>query len=339
MEIEIIAPVNGIILDEPIADIVFKGMTLYPKGGFYGLDVSKNPLLQSELGNQALRDLSQHTLCYYKGTLGYFLEKFGDDETYKLFNTIYDTIGEIFEMMWVIDDSCAAIENCYFIFQSEVTSYYSFQREYYADGQLGLKKIDEGSIIKSQKTISNFNAWFPVDKSALKYDYSKTKFFGNTAVMTPSYSTQKYTHNRIFRAMLTLRSARKEAFLPIRISYYVMVLECLFNTGKDEITHKISERTAQYLGGSISNKQDIFKKVKEAYNIRSKFVHGQTLSKSEHTYEKLVKTSEIIDSFLREILKRVFRDKKRFDFFLQDNTKLDKYFNEILFQDNPKFEK
>jgi hypothetical protein len=67
----------------------------------------------------------------------------------------------------------------------------------------------------------------------------------------------------------------------------LMLWLCAFG-GPEEPTHKVSERTAFYLGGDNETKIKNYELMKEAYDIRSKFVHGQELDKKYKLREPLV---------------------------------------------------
>ncbi|GAB3336536.1 hypothetical protein GCM10027299_46690 [Larkinella ripae] len=83
---------------------------------------------------------------------------------------------------------------------------------------------------------------------------------------------------RISRSILFLQQARATTFLPLKIAFYIQLLECLFSANDNvEINHKIAERVAWYLGGEGTEKVTNYDFVREMYGIRSKFVHGQML--------------------------------------------------------------
>ena len=85
------------------------------------------------------------------------------------------------------------------------------------------------------------------------------------------------SQNRIDRAIVFLSLARGNSYLPLKISFYIAILESLFTTDNNEVTHKVTERVVFYLEGSGTEKRSNFDLVKKAYGIRSKFVHGQKM--------------------------------------------------------------
>ncbi|HHT7066894.1 HEPN domain-containing protein [Bacillus thuringiensis] len=127
---------------------------------------------------------------------------------------------------------------------------------------------------------------------------------------------------RMMRAMYFTVGARSSAVMPRKIVNYCNALECLFTTGKSEVSHKIAERVAIMLGTSVESKKDLFQLVKKAYNFRSEMVHGQALKAKE---EDLVIVSKGLDDVLRKLIVA------NHDVFSKDNNEMDDFFLDLLF--------
>lgn len=122
--------------------------------------------------------------------------------------------------------------------------------------------------------------------------------------------------NRLERCFNFLSNARENPYLPLKIALYMSAFETLFATPEDkaEINHKISTRTAQYLSGDLAERKAITKKIKDAYNIRSTFFHGQAQSSKLADIAKIGVHSVIVDELLRKVLKKVIlQDGERFN--------------------------
>lgn len=103
--------------------------------------------------------------------------------------------------------------------------------------------------------------------------------------------------NRVERALSFLSTARSSAHIPQKITHYMSILECLFTTNELQIVRKISSRVSHYL-----NDTEVKKTLSEAYNIRSRFVHGDAIKKPHSVLcEIVIKTDDII----RRVLTRV----------------------------------
>lgn len=136
------------------------------------------------------------------------------------------------------------------------------------------------------------------------------------------------TTNRIHRAYLFLNIARSNSFLPLKISFLIGVLETLFTTDKTEVTHKVSERVSFYLSENL-NKIKTFELIKECYNIRSGFVHGQKLSK-KYDHKLLSIKSNELDNLIRILFNKILNFDS--DIFLENDNNLNYYFKKLIFE-------
>ena len=59
---------------------------------------------------------------------------------------------------------------------------------------------------------------------------------------------------------------------------YMIAFESLYLKDNKELSYKLSIRVACFLGKDKNEKEQIFKEIKKAYNIRSKMVHGRTFN-------------------------------------------------------------
>lgn len=122
--------------------------------------------------------------------------------------------------------------------------------------------------------------------------------------------------------------------MPLKIAMYIPLLETLFSTDETtEITHKISERIAIYLGGTTQQKIENYKLIQSAYSIRSNLLHSSKLStdsKPERNHSLLQTQQEIykeLDTCVCTILVKIIqKDSKLFD----GKTDLNIYFSGLL---------
>lgn len=153
-------------------------------------------------------------------------------------------------------------------------------------------------------------------------------------IETPRFNQHRYNDtNRITRAISFLQLARTQSFLPIKISFYTAILECLFTTDSQEVSHKVGERTSYYLGDN--DKYDTYKNVKLAYGLRSKFFHGQRLENKISDLDKQKELSKTIDDIIRRVLTKIIMvDSKK---FLEEDY-LEAFLNSLLFASNKPIE-
>jgi len=125
-----------------------------------------------------------------------------------------------------------------------------------------------------------------------------------------------------------LQSARSNPDIAVKIVDYCTCFEALFSTSNAELSHHLSERIAFFLGNSLDERRDIFNKIKEAYGIRSRIIHGDLLSQSK--IDKLYIISETCDDLLRKILFKIFKDEELSKLFTAPPSHLDDYFLNII---------
>ncbi len=132
--------------------------------------------------------------------------------------------------------------------------------------------------------------------------------------------------NRIHRAFNFLTLARINSFLPQKIMFYISCCESLFSTDPNEITHKVSERIACYIGNDFKDKIEIFDLVKKCYSTRSKYIHGQKLDSKD-----LSETSFKIDSEIRKLFIKIIYDKDYLDNQNKNPDDFEKWLKNLIF--------
>jgi len=225
-------------------------------------------------------------------------------------------LRDFFNYLWFIKDcSCHFSELIVYGEDTEsglllaAPEQYSMADGTFEDQVFSKDEIDRVfSIIKSAATL--FNSSAPINLPAALP--KGPGIFTTPASLNKSY---KYT-TRIERALGFLKIARSTLVLPLKIGMYVALLEALFSGKNDmEISHKLTERVTLYLGESTEDRLSIWKSVKSAYNIRSKFLHGVTMEeannplKDHNTLEGQIQVSKNIDEIVRRIMNKVIADK------------------------------
>lgn len=81
-------------------------------------------------------------------------------------------------------------------------------------------------------------------------------------------------HPRISRAIYLIDAARGQSDIAIKVSHYCSAFESLFSTSQAELAHQLSERLSCFLYETVEERLKHYRKVKAAYGLRSKVVHG-----------------------------------------------------------------
>jgi hypothetical protein len=126
--------------------------------------------------------------------------------------------------------------------------------------------------------------------------------------------------NNLQRAIYFLSTVRGVPFLPLKISFYMPLLESLFSCGeKYHVLKKVSKRVAHYIAKQDDERNEIIGTISEAYDIRSRFLHGETLDSDETKLEYLKQLSNRIDKVVRAALTKVIMEDSQS--FLQPDPK------------------
>jgi hypothetical protein len=131
---------------------------------------------------------------------------------------------------------------------------------------------------------------------------------------------------RIQRAFILLNIARTNYFLPMKIAFYINVLECLLLDVDAELSLRLRLYTSILLGKNKEEKLDIMSIVNKAYTVRSKFFHGSTIPL---TQEKLELLSFQLDDVTRRVLIKSLNINEIIN--AKDNNKRNDYFKSIMF--------
>lgn len=133
---------------------------------------------------------------------------------------------------------------------------------------------------------------------------------------------------RLARALNFLQISRSYHDLGLKIANYCTAFECLFSTATTELTYRLSERIAFFLGKTTEDRKDIFNVIKKAYAFRSSVVHGDVIKK----VNELGEVSEKMDDCLRKTLTKIFEEDDIDEILTKTNNDIDNYFNDLIFK-------
>jgi hypothetical protein len=140
-----------------------------------------------------------------------------------------------------------------------------------------------------------------------------------------------YDLSRTSRAILFLRSIRFSDEPIVKITYHMAMYECLFLTSNQDVCENLKQRVSIFIGGSRKEKDSIQYYISQAYNIRSRYMHGDTVSL---TVEEINKFSLKIDELTRTILRKILYMKDNHMFTRSETTtskeEFDQYFVDMI---------
>ena len=225
-------------------------------------------------------------------------------------------IKSLFKSAWVLFDHNMDCESA-FLFHFidgqlvKCTSNFLAQRSTRADCSINEISIEIDSLREWERIHHKINTYFHTKES------SDLRFF-----MEKGYC-------RSGRALQFIESARNSRNIGFKIAHYISAFEALFSTSPTELAHKLSERVAYLLGAYGYSKIEVFQNMKAAYEMRSKLVHGDSIS--DKKIDGMSRLSICCDNYLRKIMQLLFSEidlKKEIDVA---PNKLDNYFEQMLF--------
>ena len=247
----------------------------------------------------------------YEGT-----EKFLKGHTnLESLNFILLWIDDFLKNSWLHKDNCITCDIGYLIdfSKKEVTEASSLRLQY----MLTMADGDICDVTLSKKDLTEISDIHDkLETYLFKKDSGSTKF-----MLEKNFS-------RIGRALLFVKQAREARNLAYKITNYCAALETLFTTESAELSHKLAERTAYFIS-SAPERLTIYKVLKKAYSIRSKLTHGSSLE--QKSILEIPDISIATDKIIRRVFEKVIFDDKILELFDSRNSKIDEYFENLVF--------
>jgi hypothetical protein len=129
--------------------------------------------------------------------------------------------------------------------------------------------------------------------------------------------------SRLDRVWWVLEAARMTADVAVKIAHYVTCFESLFSTDQSELSHKLAERVAWFLGEDPEQRLSLYRNIKDAYAVRSRAVHGDKLSDKQ--FAELRGVSATCDRILRFCLLKIARTEASRDLFNGKKSELEDF--------------
>ncbi|VVN08683.1 hypothetical protein PS683_03727 [Pseudomonas fluorescens] len=134
---------------------------------------------------------------------------------------------------------------------------------------------------------------------------------------------------RFSRFLYFINASRRVAHPPLKISQVCSALESLFSTSTGELTHRLSERVAFFLGGSGGEMEARYQFMKKAYAIRSQVTHGSHISNA--LMEAAPAVSVGLLDICRQIVLAVLADQEKQSVVYGSNDDIENHFRKVLF--------
>ena len=241
-----------------------------------------------------------------------YFSNFGTQEEVKKFIDNYyyqqtidsSDISIIFSTaIWLLKDS--AVSPAQFSLVAFEAGWHSnFNRQVMYTNSLGKFESIKLSNMELETVMSNFILLFPY-LALLENNFNEVPSSSQSGDTTfyeidKALSTKQQSFTK---TLLYIQKARLTGDISSKVAHYMSALQGLFAV-KTDISFNLSRITASLIAKDDRDKECIIKDIEGAYGIRSEETHGY----SEDDKVKIRKISKKIDSYVRRIIKKVFRN-------------------------------
>lgn len=154
----------------------------------------------------------------------------------------------------------------------------------------------------------------------------RSKVYSNGVGILTSFDSRSYSRFGRFHYFVAM--ARKSAHPAMKIAQMCSALESMFSTDTVELSHRLSERVALFLGEIGFDREKTYQEVKRCYGVRSQVTHGAYVKVKE---EEVSALSFRLAELLREISWRVMSEEPIYNVFAGSNESIEAYFRRLLF--------
>ncbi|MUV07186.1 hypothetical protein GOP80_08330 [Planococcaceae bacterium Storch 2/2-2] len=274
-------------------------------------------IVTENIGTFDLNEFNWDSVSYYiaKGKISGFDEQKESRIGVELIVSLMKEAETFLSEIWYEEDNGAYLRNVFLIiYNRDLSDGYLYRRG--SINQFTLSSKSESFLVKEQSIrntlekfdrllpalveVDKFKGLFPEDMSCVKYDPIATAFYRKGTMSEE-------------RAFLNIYLARISIIPQIKISFYMIALESMLASNEKNLRKKISYRSALLVS---RNEQEVEKYLllsKEAYDIRSKSLHGDDLKKEQLQSEIMYEISNEMDTLLRKVFQseRVGTTEKR----------------------------
>lgn len=228
---------------------------------------------------------------------------------------------------WLIKDCAVFSPIAFLLSNEEKVSKKDIKNIFYSNsqGNFNKSKFNKDEIIKAYSHVETLFSLFESPKAPTQKRYENH-------IMNPATTVNYNDFENLHRALNFIVLARSTSILPQKVSYYIIALESIFGNGETgDLTFKMSYRIPHFFDVPVEEKNEIHSVIKKAYNIRSKFLHGDKLDQKskQHILEIQVEISTKIDDIIRRIINFIIDNESILD-ILNDRTSFHKYFHDKL---------
>ncbi|WP_456293056.1 hypothetical protein [Pseudomonas sp. AK106] len=226
-------------------------------------------------------------------------------------------VGWLIEDSWLVKDNAIGCELAHCNLKNDGKVFWTSNGLYST-----LSKANGEALVPTTFDASELLMWNNVSSELRGHLHAKGFSIKQSPVSKAS--------SRFDRFLSFMTSSRKIAYPSLKIAQVCSALESLFSTSTGELTHRLSERVAHFLGGSAEAMEGRYQFMKKAYAIRSQVTHGSHIRQSD--IEASPEISEGLMNICREIVFLVLRVPTKQAVVYGSNEFIENYFRKELFR-------
>lgn len=184
-----------------------------------------------------------------------------------------------------------------------------------------LSKADGDALVNTTFNLTEIQRWRDVSLELRTHLHEK----GYDSTQLPVSKSS----SRFDRFLSFMTSSRKMHHPTLKIAQVCSALESLFSTSTSELTHRLSERVAHFMGGSAQEMEANYQFMKKAYAIRSQVTHGSHIKQSD--IDASIEISKGLMDRCREMVFMILRDPAKQEVVYGSNELIEDYFRRQLF--------
>jgi hypothetical protein len=269
----------------------------------------------AQIGRMAFNDILSEGYALYSR----FNLTLDTDEAKRAFLHGFVFFSQLFfDALWFLKDNAIDSGVAFLEYRNSYSSFYFTSSRNF--NSQGLDEVCEFSVAEVNKARDFYKSHMVID--ILEAENAHKHLLAAPTLATKS--SQKFS-----RASYFLSIARQTPDLGVKLSLYMSCLETLFSTDSGELTHKLAERAALFIGKNGAERKEIFSRVKRGYDVRSKVLHGGGLTLKGQ--QDLHVVSRQVDDVVRIILLKLLNTPELLTRIEGEDNEINSYFADLLF--------
>ena len=311
----IFGPLIGATCTEILSG-VFTNFKIFPPNiKRQGMDPRELNNLSKNIGLQSFMELtSLPCLVAHASNLTDILAMYKAPDILTLSHAIVNDLDHYFSNLWLQTDNSVTINRLYIFIKNDWNCGPIQIRYSNSFGNFASVILESHHVIQMNKQYEQMSRIFSESdfKSSVQF-MNRLDGYGKHESLTTLGPDQYYNYPGIYRATVLLKHARANSFLPIKATFYAMVLESLLLTrGKPNIKDNVSKRTAKFIADDDSKKKEIISIIRKLYDERSDFVHGTNI---DIDVIELGNRLSLVDNFIRRIIRKILSNDNLLELF------------------------